>query len=95
MLPRGRSRWQEVVARVQQLSLDQNSLQKPGGNGFITAGSAQKATAWGVGFNWYLNANLKLNLDYESTTFTGYTPTAGTASIRPEHVILSRVQFSF
>ncbi|MDB6020640.1 MAG: Phosphate-selective porin, partial [Pedosphaera sp.] len=85
----------ELVARVQQLALDQNSLEKHGGNAFVTPGSAQKATAWGVGVNWYLNPNLKLNLDYENTTFTGYTPTATAASFRPEHVILSRVQFSF
>jgi phosphate-selective porin OprO/OprP len=61
----------ELVARVQQLSLDQNSFIKHGGNSFITPGSAQQATSWGVGVNWYLNPNLKLNLDYESSTFSG------------------------
>jgi phosphate-selective porin OprO/OprP len=85
----------EIVARVQQLMLDENSFVKYGANSFETAGSAQKATSWGVGVNWYLNANLKLNLDYENTTFTGYKPTVGTASHAPEHVILSRVQYSF
>lgn len=85
----------ELVARVQQLSLDQNSFNRYGANRSAVTGSAQKATSWGVGVNWYLNANLKLNLDYESTTFSGYTPTPGTTSSHPEHVILSRVQFSF
>jgi len=85
----------EVVARVQQLMLDENSFFRRGATGFVTPGSAQKATAWGVGLNWYLNPNLKLNLNYESTTFTGYTPVAGKTSHSPEHVLLGRVQYSF
>jgi phosphate-selective porin OprO/OprP len=85
----------EVVARVQQLTLDNNAFQRYGGSSFATAGSAQAATSWGVGVNWYLNANVKLNLDYESTTFSGGTQAAGATSSTPEHVILSRVQFSF
>ncbi|HEX9428375.1 MAG TPA: porin, partial [Candidatus Polarisedimenticolia bacterium] len=32
--------------------------------------SARRARAWGAGFNWYLNANAKLVLDYELTRFT-------------------------
>jgi len=85
----------EVVARVQQLTLDENSFHRYGANTFATAGSAREATSWGVGVNWYFNANVKLNLDYETTTYTGGTssPTATTAT--PEHVILSRVQFMF
>lgn len=85
----------EVVARVQQMLLDPASFERFGGNSFVTAGSAQKATAWGVGINWYLNSNLKLNLNYEQTTFSGYTPTRHAASSQPEHVILSRIQFMF
>jgi len=86
----------ELVARVQQLTLDNNAFNRYGGAPFATAASAQAATSWGVGVNWYLNANLKLNLDYESTTFTGGVPTPGTTPLAtPEHVILSRVQFQF
>ena len=87
----------EVVARVQQLSLDERAFDRHGAGGTMSAtpGSAQKATAWGVGLNWYLNANLKLNLDYESTTYTGGTPLAGATSSAPEHVLLARAQFSF
>ncbi len=84
----------EVVARVQQLTLDENSFSGPVGT-FATKGSAQQATAWGGGLNWYLNENLKLNLDYESTTYHGGTALAGSVTSRPEHVILSRVQFAF
>ncbi|HEX3798400.1 MAG TPA: porin [Verrucomicrobiae bacterium] len=85
----------EVVARVQQLSLDENAFTSHAGTSYAAAGSAQRATAWGVGLNWYLNENLKLNLDYESTTFHGGTALAGSATSRPEHVILSRIQFQF
>lgn len=85
----------EVVARVQQMYLDQNAFQKYGANSFASTGSAQKATSWGVGLNWYLNGNMKLNLDYENTTFSGYTPTKGTGAYRPEHAILARAQVLF
>lgn len=85
----------EVVARIQQLALDENSFERFGSNSFVTAGSAQKANAWGVGMNWYLNPQLKLNVNYEQTAFHGYTPTPGTTSHSAEHTVLSRVQFSF
>jgi phosphate-selective porin OprO and OprP len=80
----------EVVARVQQLSLDKDAFID---NGFLAKG-IQQATSWGVGINWYLNSNVKLNLNYDSTTFSGGN--AGElATAKPEHVILSQVQFQF
>ena len=88
----------EAVARIQQIDFDQNSFRRYGASAvpnFVTAGSAQQATAWAVGLNWYLNANLKLNLDYESTTFHGGYVSPGKGTSAPEHVILSRVQFQF
>lgn len=80
----------EVVARVGQLSLDRNAFPK-----FASATSAREATSWGAGLNWYLNANLKLNLDYESTSYRDGKHTAGSVTASEEHVILSRVQFAF
>ena len=79
----------EVVARVQQLSLDKAAFPN-----YAAAGSAREATAWGGGLNWYLNENVKLNLNYESTSFRGgLTPNAVTA--KQEHIIFSRIQFQF
>ncbi len=33
--------------------------------------SASQADSWGIGFNWYLNENVKWLLDYERTSFEG------------------------
>ena len=78
----------EIAARVQGIDID---------NGIFPlyanpATSATKATTWGVGVNWYLNKNFKLNLDYENTEFEG-----GTSPLlaRGEQVILTRAQVSF
>ena len=56
---------------------------------------AQQATAWGVGLNWYLNRNVKLNLDYETTTFENGSTTIGTVTARAERTVLTQVQFQF
>ena len=80
----------ELVARVQQLSLDDKAFPT-----LASSSSAHGATSWGVGVNWYLTSNLKLNLDYESTTFRGGQTGSGSATATPEHAILSQVQFAF
>lgn len=78
----------ELTARVGQLDVDNDAFPT-----FATATtSASEATSWGVGANWHLNRNIKLSLNYERSTFEGGT-TAYLAN--GEHVILSRVQFSF
>lgn len=78
----------ELTARIGQLDVDNDAFPT-----FATATtSASEATSWGVGANWHLNRNIKLSLNYERTTFEGGT----TAYLNNgEHVILSRVQFSF
>jgi phosphate-selective porin OprO/OprP len=85
----------ELVARVQQMSLDRDIFKKSPTAIYATSTSARDALAWGVGVNWYLNTNVKLNLDYESTTFKGGVAGAGSVTGQPEHAILSRVQFQF
>ena len=80
----------ELVGRVGQLSLDRAAFPK-----YVTAASAQEATSWGVGLNWYLNSNFRLYLDYESTRFTGGSKPAGSVTAADEHVLLGRVQVSF
>lgn len=80
----------ELVGRVQKLSLDSEAFPN-----FVTKTSAKEATSWGVGLNWYLNSNLRLYLDYESTWFEGGSKTPGTVTAKDEHVILGRVQVSF
>jgi phosphate-selective porin OprO and OprP len=79
----------EVVARVNELSLDPAIfplLADP-------ARSAQSATALGAGVNWYLNRAVRLLVNYERTRFGA---PAGAVSSRPtEQVLISRVQLSF
>ena len=85
---RGWGAW-EVAARAGQLTLDQAAFP-------IFASStlsAHQATSWGVGLNWHLNRNIKVNLDYDQTYFSGGSGTAFTA--KGEKVVMTRVQFTF
>ena len=83
----------ELVARVDRLSID---------NDVYNYGLADKATAanealeWSLGVNWYLNRNVKFQLDYERTTFHhgAGAPTA-TKSLTAESALLSEMQLSF
>lgn len=62
-----------------------------------SAASASRATACGVGFNWYLTSNAKLVLDYDRTEFVG----GGAAGSAPgtdretEQVVFTRVQLTY
>jgi phosphate-selective porin OprO and OprP len=80
----------EVVARVGQLTLDRAIFPS-----YATALSAQQATSWGVGLNWYFNSNVRFYLDYESTRFHGGSTLPNSLTANGEDVLLGRVQFSF
>jgi phosphate-selective porin OprO/OprP len=91
----GLGAWQ-LTARVAGLSLDKAAFAKK--SDFATAGSAQNATTWGVGMNWYLNKNIKWMFEYEQTSFgfaPGSTSKAGTVAAQDEKVLLTRLQFAF
>ena len=55
--------------------------------------SARKAKGWGAGFNWYLNRNIRIALDYEQTRFEGGA--AGGADRPNEKVLFNRFQIAF
>jgi phosphate-selective porin OprO/OprP len=78
----------QIAARYGELHVDKDAFPifaNP-------ANAARVAESWGVGFNWYLNRNLRFMLDYEQTDFTG----GGPQGERPkEHAILSRFQISY
>lgn len=59
--------------------------------------SAKSAQAWATGINWYPNNIIKLQLDYEHTSFEGGYTTDGIHVVnRPsEDVVLGRVQLAF
>lgn len=79
----------ELTARVGELDVDNDAFP-------IFANPAQSATqafVWGVGLNWHLNRNVKLQFNYEQTDFTGGN--ANPALAEPEHLVLTRAQFAF
>jgi phosphate-selective porin OprO/OprP len=83
----------ELVARYHQLTIDREAF-LGGANSFADPDTqASKASAWGLGLNWYLNQNVKFALDYDRTRFVGGA--AGGGDRNDEEVLLSRVQLSF
>jgi phosphate-selective porin OprO/OprP len=78
----------ELAARVAALDMDEDtfpSFANP-------ATSASGVEQWTIGINWYLNRNLKLNLNYENFEFEG----GAADGDRPaERVILARLQIAF
>jgi phosphate-selective porin OprO/OprP len=61
----------ELVARYHELDIDDATF-AGGTNSFANPESAaSKASAWGVGVNWYLNQNYKWSLNYDVTSFEG------------------------
>lgn len=78
----------ELIARVHQLSIDPDAFPvfaQP-------TASAQRATAWAAGANWYLHRGIRVMLAYERTTTTA--PEGGVE--RPaEQTLLTRFQVAF
>ncbi len=79
----------QLVARVNGFGIEQEAFDL--GLADLTK-SARKATAWGVGLNWYPNSNLKQMLTYERTRFTGGS---AAGDRRSENALFLRSQLSF
>ena len=79
----------ELVARVTGLTVD--PLVFAGGFADPTK-SAQKASSWAIGLNWYLNRNIKQVVDFDHTSFTGG---ATSGDRQTDNAILIRTQLSF
>ena len=78
----------ELAARYHKQELDEETFPT-----FANiASSASVAEAWAVGFNWYFNRNLRLMLDYETTSFEGG---AATGDREDEKIVFSRFQIAF
>jgi phosphate-selective porin OprO and OprP len=61
----------ELVARYHELDIDDDAF-TAGADSFANpASSASKASAWGVGVNWYMTQNYKWSLNYDVTSFKG------------------------
>lgn len=79
----------EVAARVGGLDIDDDAFPV-----FANAAtSATSAFSWGLGVNWHLNRNVKVNLNYDQTDFKGGAATDLLA--KGEKAIFTRAQISF
>lgn len=84
----------EVVARAGELHVGENAFNKfTDGNALASiTTSAREAKSQGIGLNWYLTKNIKTQLDYDETHFTG----GAAVGNRPvEHALLARAQYNF
>ena len=61
----------EIKARYSELSLDEDSFAGGDDSFADPTRAARQARPWPSGFNWYLNQNVKLVLNYEQTIFDG------------------------
>ncbi len=78
----------EVVGRIQTLRVDEDAFPV-----FASPEqSARSALGWGAGINWYLNSNIRFAVNFERTTFKAAD---GATALKPENLILSRVQLAF
>jgi phosphate-selective porin OprO and OprP len=78
----------ELAARFAELRIDPDTFDK----GFASrAGSVERARAVTLGVNWYFNEFLKLQIDYEGTSFEGGKADGDRAA---EHVFAARFQAS-
>ena len=87
----------EIGARYTALHLDADSF-AAGANSFSDPQTSVKsAKSWGAVVNWYLNSNVKVQLDYENTRFDGGAAgPGGTVADRiDEDTIFARFQVAF
>jgi len=82
----------ELVARYHELDLDDATF-VGGANSFANPLTAvTRATAWGVGANWYPWNTIKISLNYELTSFEGGAATGDRAD---EQALFSRFAVNF
>jgi len=88
--------WQ-VVARYAGLNVDDDVFK---GSNFNTSlaspkASADRAQAWALGLNWYLNKNIRADVSFSHTTFGGYTGVKTGVPAQSENVLFTRIQLAF
>lgn len=86
----------ELVGRYHTLDVDDSIFSNYSTNFFADARSAvNEAKSWGVGTNWYLNRNVKLQIDFEHTEFTGGAPLDTLVDRPDENVVFTRFQINY
>lgn len=87
----------ELAARYSELSIDDGAFAGGASSYADPRASAGAAREWSAGLNWYLNWNVKLQLDYSRTRFNGGgggTLTAPKDRV-DEQLIFGRIQLGF
>lgn len=82
----------ELVARYHQLDIDDDTFLGGAASFANPLTAVSKATAYGVGVNWYPWNTVKLSLNYEQTEFEGGAATGDRAD---EKALLSRFAINF
>ncbi|HWJ04632.1 MAG TPA: porin [Steroidobacteraceae bacterium] len=82
----------ELVARYHELEISDEAFAGGSASFADPLTNPRKASAYGIGLNWYLNDNLKWVLNYEKTAFDGG---AATGDRPDEEAILTRVAVGF
>ena len=82
----------ELVARYQELDIDDDAFAGGAASFANPLTAISKATAYGVGVNWYPWNTVKLSLNYEQTEFEGGAATGDRAD---EKALLSRFAINF
>ena len=80
----------EIKARVGGLGVDSDVFHDKFAS---TSTSARTATEWGGGLNWYLNSNVKFQLDYLRTFFDKGGP--GNTDRKDESAFLTQLQLAY
>lgn len=83
----------ELVARAHELDIDDAAFVGDANSFANPATAASKASAYGVGVNWYLNQNVKWSLNYDVTSFEGGAPNG--ADRPDEEAIFTRFALQF
>jgi phosphate-selective porin OprO and OprP len=83
----------ELAGRISNIAADSRQFKLGFAQNFV---SAQDATEWAAGVNWYLSNNIKWQFDYANTYFNGGAGIKGSPEDRPnESVFESQLQISF
>ena len=90
--------WQ-IAARYGELNVDNEAFLGSAATRLADpAKSAAEAQAWSVGLNWFLNRNIRANLSYSHTVFSGYAGSkiaAGNVAAQDENTLFTRIQLAF
>jgi phosphate-selective porin OprO/OprP len=82
----------ELVARIQELDIDDAAFAGGASSFANPLTAASKAKALGVGVNWYLNQSVRWMLNYERTEFDGG---AATGDRPDEEALITRIAVAF